>query len=387
MTHDPQGDRGSGKPRTLKRRLALSLTVLALGVGLVGVLDRLLLPCSEGLIFEPGRAPQLLETVEFSCRVEISDQGLRSPRVAIPKPSGVVRVCAIGDSYTFGWGVEQSEAWPALLQERLTGPQRCEVVNCGQAGAGPQAYLRHARRVIPTLEPDVVVLALLQAEDLLQVDQPDAPIRRRSWRELWVPGLSRLARGRRPHRETAEVWAEAAAALANRYPSEVEALDAEVRGLFLSGNLNPGIFTLTRRSPRFLLESLDRDLSRARLSKLRRVLVSIERVCVANGARLIVVHVPLSAFVSRQQEAAARRVGFETGGEDHLVSAAPDPFVQELCDEEGIPFFAPLEAFREAARQGRSLYFRFDGHLNAAGHALLAELVSEELRRSHALAR
>jgi hypothetical protein len=70
-----------------------------------------------------------------------------------PQPSpGTLRLLALGDSTTFGWGVEDGESWPAQLQGWLAAEgYAVEVLNGGVPGqslVNIGAYLRH---VVPTL--------------------------------------------------------------------------------------------------------------------------------------------------------------------------------------------------------------------------------------------
>lgn len=84
-------------------------------------------------------------------------------------PAGKTRVVALGDSFTLGYGVADSDSWPASL-ERLC--PRLEVPNMGQSGYGiDQSYLWYLRdgRVI---DQDVLVLAFID-DDLLRVRHED----------------------------------------------------------------------------------------------------------------------------------------------------------------------------------------------------------------------
>lgn len=75
---------------------------------------------------------------------------------------GVRRVLVIGDSFTEGWGVEEQDAFPQVLQRLLEAaePGRWEVLNCGRGGADfPFLFMRLFKRGL-SLEPDVVVYAM-----------------------------------------------------------------------------------------------------------------------------------------------------------------------------------------------------------------------------------
>jgi len=100
--------------------------------------------------------------------------GLRGPEIG-PKPAGVRRVLALGDSFTFGHAVEASEAWPAVLQELLAarGGPRYEVVNAGIGGYGTGQQLLLYDELQSRVEPDLVVLGFAVVNDV-----PRQPLRR-----------------------------------------------------------------------------------------------------------------------------------------------------------------------------------------------------------------
>ena len=84
--------------------------------------------------------------------------GLRDDEV---QADGRKRILVIGDSCTFGWGVEQEDAFPQLLQQRLDrGPHagRYRVINAGVPGyTSYHGRLYLAERGL-ALEPAVVVV-------------------------------------------------------------------------------------------------------------------------------------------------------------------------------------------------------------------------------------
>jgi lysophospholipase L1-like esterase len=64
--------------------------------------------------------------------VTINSQGLRSPEAAAPKEPGVRRLLVLGDSLTFGWGVDERETYPRVLERMLNAAgRRYEVINAG----------------------------------------------------------------------------------------------------------------------------------------------------------------------------------------------------------------------------------------------------------------
>lgn len=64
--------------------------------------------------------------------IEMNALGFRGDPVAIPKPDGVRRILALGDSVTHGTGIATDETWAAHLESRLDTPDApVEVINTG----------------------------------------------------------------------------------------------------------------------------------------------------------------------------------------------------------------------------------------------------------------
>ena len=101
-------------------------------------------------------------------RMRTNARGGRGP--AIPPKSDALRIVALGDSFTFGQGVEEDEAFVQVAAAALAQPGRgVEVLNFGVPGHGqPQGVALLEHRLLD-LEPDVVLLNVfandLSAED------------------------------------------------------------------------------------------------------------------------------------------------------------------------------------------------------------------------------
>ncbi len=84
--------------------------------------------------------------------------GFRGSRVyPHEKPQGIHRICAAGDSFTFGFGVRDDEAFPAQLETRLIST---EVLNLGVPGYGVDQIVLASKEICPQFAPDVMILTL-----------------------------------------------------------------------------------------------------------------------------------------------------------------------------------------------------------------------------------
>ena len=74
-------------------------------------------------------------------------------------------VLTVGDSYTFGDEVSDSETWPAWLEQKLKSP----VINAGVIGYGiDQTYLR-AKALTEQYHPDILIVSLID-DDINRVE-------------------------------------------------------------------------------------------------------------------------------------------------------------------------------------------------------------------------
>ncbi|MDP9264099.1 MAG: hypothetical protein M3O85_07255, partial [Acidobacteriota bacterium] len=138
--------------------LRISLSEFLKRIGLVMAATAFALLLGEGLVRALGRYDMSFPYVEdwngimagrpgahgrhrvddvFDVFISFNQQRFRGPAETSLTPApGVLRVAAIGDSFTMGWGAEDDQTYPArlqvLLQQELGRP--IEVLNAGVGG-------------------------------------------------------------------------------------------------------------------------------------------------------------------------------------------------------------------------------------------------------------
>ncbi len=162
--------------RLLSLALLLVSTLLALLAAEWGV--RLLAPQAlvvpwqdeiDGITApRPGVAGRHVVPGVFDVRIRYSAQRFRGGREYAERvPDGVLRLAALGDSFTFGYGAEDHEAYPAQLERQLSarlsgreGIRQAEVINAGNGGTGTGEQALWFDIQVRRFRPALVVLAV-----------------------------------------------------------------------------------------------------------------------------------------------------------------------------------------------------------------------------------
>lgn len=97
---------------------------------------------------------------DFRVRVRLNDLGLRNEELAA---AAAGRIWAVGDSFTFGWGVEANEMFSAVLGDAL----REKVYNVATPGGDVVGYQWLVARMPKGVAPRLVVVGLTIENDLL----------------------------------------------------------------------------------------------------------------------------------------------------------------------------------------------------------------------------
>lgn len=391
----------------------ISLLLVILGTLLLTVLaDRVVGLFIEkpvvaaGLIFPPSSS-LTYRTPEFSFTADINRLGFRDREFALAKEART-RILAIGDSFTYGWGVGVEQSWPKLLESSLRARGKdVEVANLGQPGASPLVYAQIAARAIPLLKPDIVIVGITLGDDLAQlkgVGEPpasgysgnmgqDSSSGPRQGRASVLagtiigrlyPNFLHLLRRRAIGGQAVNVeWKSQAEKVLQSSTTEERArfdrLDREVRERFLRGELNPDLLQGALKRPDYFMETLDvsRPAVREMISTMSRALTDIKEVAARNHAEVVVVSIPYKVYASSRDLESSRRLGLELAPE-MVTSNAAGEAVGAACADAGLRMFDLTEAFRAQAAAA-PLFFDLDGHLNPRGHEVFACLLTPAL--------
>lgn len=102
--------------------------------------------------------PNLVGTLRGTA-IALNDLGLRHDGPVGPKGDGELRVLAIGDSMTFGLGVDSDGSWPKQLENKLrVDMPQVTVINAGVPSYDTFVELAQLRRIQQRIAPDLVLV-------------------------------------------------------------------------------------------------------------------------------------------------------------------------------------------------------------------------------------
>lgn len=266
----------------------------------------------------------------LSFTVRTDRHGLRGADRA-PPPASALKVLAVGDSMTYGEGVEDEETWPARLEALLgkeLAPRQVRVYNAGVVSFGQQEERDVIRELVKKLSIDLVLLQFTVANDVVDnmrwLDVP-GPLKEDTnaleTLEHHILLTNPLARWSRAYRFV--IWRWGRHAIKYRYMMEGPSLDRSAR---LIGEL--------------------RDLSRSQ------------------AGQEIPFGVVIAPTVVQVQRSLAESV---------LGTVKINKGMNERLTKAGIPVLDPLEAMRSKHDAGQQLFIPVDRHWTPAGHQVVAE--------------
>lgn len=278
-------------------------------------------------------------------------------------------IVVLGDSVTFGYGVEDGDAWPARVARALPGVR---LVNLGLNGAGPQQYLRVFDTFGRALAPRLVLVGFLARNDFLDAGLFDR------WLRSGVGGNYMAWRdGGRPEKPGAEPRWTGVTGWAVYWLRRQSYVVNVARQAWSAGRQRLGrkeVYTFADGSRVLLLvDDFERTVAGARPDRPEfhlavAALRDLRALAREGGARTVVVLLP------SKEEVYLPLLGRPV--------ADPTAALREALAREGIEHVDLGPVFR--ARAGRRLFFEEDGHPNAEGQALIAEGVLRHLEsRGH----
>ncbi len=286
-----------------------------------------------------------LRTPEFDTGIVINSKGLRDREYAYAKPDSTKRVLCLGDSFTFGYGVEWNETYAKVLEKLLdygrVNGMRWQVVNAGVSGTGTAHQLAYLEVEGLKYDPDIVVVCICGAND---------------FSESSMYGLYSLEDGGLVRHEARLSGPIRLRHIMQYLPGYRTFFGKSHLITFIKHRIARYAYARHASKPR---DPATIEAGRKRAYELTEALFSaLHARCQAVGAELIVIVVP-EVDGSPPPERVANLISF--------------------IRSQGISYVDLEQCFRQEQAAGAEVFYPLDGHWNSNGHRLVAELLYEYL--------
>ena len=365
--------------KTLAKLLLINVFVFSLLFGLIELSIRILAP--QNLRVDPENShiafgfsyrprPGFEAVVKRAERVvtwKINSQGLRDNEIPYQKSADTYRIIGLGDSFTFGFHVEQEETFLHQLEQLLNdtprlaqamGKQRFQTVNMGVGAYGLAAVQQMLEREGLQYQPDMIITTLFVGNDV---------------------GETLNEHGR--SLDYGELDAESGEVISWIYDEAGKPLSWRARK-FLGSHFHTYVFLTTRlnmlltRLKLVKVEEATIDILRISESdavsqgwfQLKAYLRSIQETAETNNAKNLVMIVPLRHQVNEQEWALISQAYNLSQQEFELDK--PQRILREFLAGEEIAYIDLLPILRGAQTD---TYYQKDPHFNQAGHRISAE--------------
>jgi lysophospholipase L1-like esterase len=326
----------------------------------------------------------------FKTHFQTNSRGMRDREYAVEK-SGKLRILALGDSVTEGWGVEETETYPKVLESHYL--QGVEVWNLGVIGYGTDQELRRLGQVIDTYHPDIVTLAFFFN------DLSDNSFSRALWSPNYV----------KPHFDVqgeALVLTDAAELHRQELDSIHDAQSwggkarASLEGLSFfrltryvaktvhgAANRTTGNGAEKRDTPWWGLANLYRTTENGDLTKAwtlsERLLAEINRLCASHGVKFVLTYVPGPMDgIPGMMETELKHMRIDEPAGNFDVNRI-EGRLQLAAEHSRIPFVPMADRFRSTADPAGLFLPQVpkDAHIGVRGHQLVAHGLAEYLHK------
>lgn len=324
-------------------------------------------------------------TKECEMRIRLNDSGLRERRSTAELLAHEFKVLFVGDSFTFGYGVEQGERYSDLLNSILN--KRAVAFSAGYAdGHSPVDYEVYLLAFYNSLTPDIIVLGFFPENDLVH-DVCARVLVRNGKNEIVA---SKLAGG------LAVIDGYLAVGGESSFAKAVRALKNWLWDHLATYRLLEGARNALRyRShPERQSELLPRALfgefpgsEQQETDTTLGAIAAIDKFLRREGKTLVVFHIPSPFQVSTRYDRVYDRPGYKVSQElkdEARRVLQPQTMLSGWFRERGIRYIDPTEEFRRREAAGARLYFESDGHWTRDGHRAAFEVLSRYLT-DHAL--
>jgi hypothetical protein len=322
------------------------------------------LPSDKGTFYtvKPNYRQKFIRD-DFNIAVRTNNIGLREDSDYHGEP---VDIGFIGDSFTFGWGVEAGERYSDVVRAAFPGKR---VLSYSYPnGHAPINYLAFLQDH-PEMMPRILVLGLFPFNDLAE-ETADAIV------EI-NPDSGKIMR---VGSKTTAVDDRGFIYIKNQPLPDTMSWQGLMRRTAIGRTINvarqtPAINAKPAAKPK-TLKPLDEGQFDETAQLALDYVKALDKMTRDNGSTLLVFYIPFANWAGNYQFC---QYAAETCERMQHTNSLGDALTS-WTTQYGIPFIDPTMQFRKREAAGQRLYFEFDAHWTPAGHAAAGKLITEYLR-------
>lgn len=281
----------------------------------------------------------------------INSAGFRDKEYPIEKESEIYRIMVIGDSFTFGMGVNLEDTYVKGIEKLLQNENNnLEVINCGVTGYVMwQNYEVLKRKALP-YKPDLVILGIF-LNDILQSKPPyknfsewkgsnifeekqNNGLKNKLYVRNYIKNLDRKFKFRNRYR---------------RGHNYLKTIEERKKTVIQSANWDKIMYgKLEKRRYIEFEDTLNKFVKTAKIA----------------NCHVLVAYIPDAVQLHDSQ-------GQEI-----------NKFIKQICQKRGIPFVDITPKFEMESNPSSLYLFPVDAHTSPKGHKLIAESIVEEIKKT-----
>lgn len=292
--------------------------------------------------------------------VRTNSLGFRDREHSVDGEGARFRVVVLGDSFVWGFGVNNEDIFTVRLREMLPGVQ---LINLGVTGYNLTQEHELLKLRGLTYDPDLVVVTFCQ-NDITSVRIPTA--RKRNSESGEITNIIRRLRQQLSQRvflyDLFRIGVNRNKRLA-RFLVRVGVKESLGGYDELDVNLRPALV----RYP----DVLERDWTSA-TAELGR----IQETCQAHSVKIVVAAIPARQAIDA--DAMLSSLSYVDYDPSDFAWEKPYRMLAEYCKRRGLHFVNAYPAFRESEA---GLYLQYDMHFSPEGHRLFADLLAPAIKK------
>ena len=313
-------------------------------------------------------------TDEFNVSISTNSLGYRDYEFTIEKPGDIYRILMVGDSTTYGFGVEIDETYIKILEKYLNkgGNKRYSVINAGfKSGRSPDTEYLFIKNEGISLNPDMIMVGFFIGDDfndykrnIWELDS-EGDINRIISKETYIDSKNRL----RNIENGSENGIKEKAYRINVFLSFHSHLYVLFKNTFRNilitlknGKPEPGIYSLNYS------ERVERDIETT-----LDLLLKMKKIAYEHDIKFVILIIPTKDQVYNYN--------IKDKNNDLLNWTRPNNILTDFGERNNIEMIDILPYLREYVRYNKDMiYFKIDPHWNKNGNYVVGRSLYEEIK-------